>query len=160
MTPPVGRPRSVTYASRLLYAYSPIGIVYVLVLMVASRDAMQAKLLPLGVVSLALTVVFGYFVGRGRNWARILIWIAAAGALVNIPMIIKLFLLSDYYSRKPPWFEPVQLTEWTIQGLVIFTLAILLLLPSARAYFRNGPATVPVTEQGPVTPTRPAPPLN
>jgi hypothetical protein len=62
-----------------------------------------------------------------------------------------MFILSDYYSRKPTWFEPVQLTDWAIQAVVIFTVAVLLMLPSARPYFRKPGSAADAADPGTVS---------
>ena len=81
------RPRTVTYAALLLYALAALPVAFVLITVVLRDDLDKAagpagaitpvSLLPLSLIGGTLTVVLAVFVGKGRNWARILVWLLA-----------------------------------------------------------------------------------
>ena len=139
------RPRAVTYASRLLYASAPLPIIYALIQLALRDDLARAAqraygdvdpaagasaarqtvmFLPFSLVGVAVCVTLAIYVGRGKNPARILIWLWNAGVLFNNLAIIPSMFTSGYYAQKPAWFEPVHLTDWAIISIVLVSVSI------------------------------------
>jgi hypothetical protein len=132
------RPRAVTYASRLLYSGAALAVAYTPVLVALH----QIGYLPFTVIGVTLLIGLGYYLGKGRNWARIVVWLVAAGVLLNVATLVRLFGDGRYFASRPAWFEPVQIADWALSAAMLITVAILVMLPSARPFFRK----VPVTE--------------
>jgi hypothetical protein len=127
------RPRAVTYASRLIYAAIALAVMNGAVLV--TQDGIHY--LPLFVIGGVYIVVLGYSVGEGRNWARVLVWLSAAGVLVNEPILVLRFADGTYLAGRPAWFVPVEIAISALNLAELVTVAVLLALPSARPYFRK-----------------------
>jgi len=136
MTDQPSRPPAVTYASRILYAYAALGVLNLPVVMAV----FGLGYLVLGGLGVGLIVAVAYFLGEGRNWARILVWLFAFGVVVNIPSLVVL-PTDGFFARRPEWYEPVDLTFLILGGALLLTAAVLLLRPSTRPFFRKVPVT-------------------
>lgn len=161
---PVSRPRSVSIASYLLCASAAVPVMFALVQVVLVDDMKRAAELPYAGTSLAATagtdaattagttlvsaivsaiaiVAIAYFCARGKNPARILVWIFAGGSLLTLPISISVLLSPGFFDRKPSWYLPLYVADITIIKGALFAASVLLALPASRPFFRKPQAS-------------------
>jgi hypothetical protein len=157
----MSRPRPVAIAARLLYAYALLPVILALVQLAfigdfkrAAEHAMPgsgADAANLVIMSAAAATagaaIIGWLTwscGKGKRWARLLIWIWAAGSILNVPLTMSV-LSHGYFDRRPGWFHPMY-TGFVTCGLVFLAAAaVLLALPGSRPFFRAAPTSEPPT---------------
>jgi len=161
------RPRTVTIAARLLYTAAVLPLLVGLVsvaflgdfkhaaqraataadLPTAGDDATQFVIMALfaGVFGAALWAGLAWACGKGRRWARILLWIIAVGSTAEAPLTVSV-LSHGYFDRKPDWYQPVYIAELLGALALAATAAILLSLPASRQFFRPAPLAGPMPQ--------------
>jgi hypothetical protein len=168
------RPRTVSIASYLLYIAAAAPLVFSLIQVAliddlkraaerayagtyladtASTDAASTAIGGLvGSIVVAIAVAaLGYFCGKGKNPARILVWIFAGGQLFNLPVASQLFS-HGYFARKPGWYLPLSVANLTIGLGTLLAVSILLAVPASRPFFRKPQALQPPTGTEPLEP--------
>ena len=137
-TTPTKAPRTVTIAVRLIYAF-----VVLLVISVPLRAIL------IGLSDSALSLVGGllygllaYYVGRGKNVARILVWVCAAGTAGALVVLVAGKVFSGGVAGHPGWYFWFVLTLSVLQPGGLTVASILLAQPAARPYFRHHPPIV------------------
>ena len=131
---PTETPRPVTTAVRLLYALAALTVISTALL--ASLRAIDLATTPLALVSVLFYGLLAYYVGQGKNVARIIVWVFAAAQLVTIA---NTRALHHTYAAKshPSWGFSYSLTIVLIQIGILATTAILLTRPAARPHFQR-----------------------
>jgi hypothetical protein len=136
VTTPNVTPRPVTIAVRVLYASVVLSVISDL-LQVAVLHTMRPSGLPLTVLGCLVTVLFAYYVGRGKRVARILVWVIAAGsAIAMADLIIR------HVGGPDDGHFAYLITVQALDLAVWVTVAILLGRPAARPYFWHRPPVV------------------
>jgi hypothetical protein len=132
-------PRPVTIAVRLLYAVAVLPLISA-VLQTALHTT-EAFAVPLSVVSLLLTALLAYHVGRGKNVARILVWVFTVLETVNITSYA-LLTASGGPADRPGWYVPFVVAQGVLQAVVMIAVSVLLAVPVARPHFWHRPPDV------------------
>jgi hypothetical protein len=169
-TPAVSRPRPVTGASYVLYAVAGVPLVFAVVQLALVDDLKRAaeraylgtelaataasdaeSLVTTGligsVLSAAILATLSFFCGKGRTWARRLVWLFAAAQTLDV--VISARVLGDRHAAtKPAWFIAGTATTMAITAAGILTAAVLLTVPASRPFFRR-----PRSPQTPPTPS-------
>jgi hypothetical protein len=172
--PTVIRPRAVTIATNVLYVVAGIPPIFALVQLALVDDLKRAaertyagtelaataasdaeNLVTTGlfgsVVSAAILVALSFFCGRGRNWARILVWLFAVGRTLSV--LISVRTLGDgYAATKPAWFIAGTATTLAITTAGILAAAVLLAVPASRPFFRKSGGPQAPTDQSSTAP--------
>ncbi len=169
------RPGTVTTAAALLFGFALTEIVSLVISLVTIQavlgalDAMAAtpeeETVVTGarialVVGLAVTgvlaiapAVLGAFVGRGKNWARIVTWVLSglavlclgcglAGSAVSSSLnSSSQGAQSEAFQRKieaavPAWQAPVSTVIQILQVVMLLAIVILLAMPASNDFFR------------------------
>lgn len=155
----VARPRTVSAASYTLYGLATAPVLFAAVQLALLGDlkraaesayagtdmaptagADAASLAITGLASSVFTAIvlaaLGFFCGKGKNWARIIVWIFAAGRVLTIPGTVPIFR-DGFLTTKPAWYLPMTLTSIAITLAGFVTVSILLALPVSRPFFRK-----------------------
>jgi hypothetical protein len=168
------RPRTVSIASYLLYIVAAAPLVFSLVQVAliddlkraaerayagtyladtAGADAASTAIIGLfgSIVTAIAFVALGYFCGRGKNPARILVWILAGGQSLNIPVSTHAFS-HDFFAKRPGWYLPLTVANLAIVIGALLAVAILLAVPASRPFFRKPQASQPLAGPEPLEP--------
>jgi hypothetical protein len=82
--------------------------------------------------------------GKGKRWARLLIWILAAGSMLNAPLTMSA-LSHGFFDRRPGWFHPMYTGFIACSLVLLAAAAVLLALPGSRPFFHAAPTSEPPT---------------
>lgn len=168
------RPRTVSIASYLIYTAAAAPLVFALIQVAliddlkraaerayagtymeatASTDAARTTITGLvgTIVSASAVVALGYFCGKGKNPARILVWIFAGGELLTLPAL-RTVLSHSFFAKKPGWYLPLSVANLTIVVGALFAASILLAVPASRPFFRKPQASQPPASPEPLEP--------
>jgi hypothetical protein len=141
---PTAIPRPVTVAVRLLYALAVLPVISAVLQLALHRvDGFTASS---SVVTLLLIGLLAYYVGRGRNVARIVLWVAAAGEALSMASYAALMTATGHPASWPGWYLPFTLAQRGLTVAVLAAASVLVTLPAARPHFRRRP---PVGTPGP-----------
>lgn len=162
------RPRAVSAAVWIMYAGAALMLAYGLVQVAligdferaaeqaaagtdmagsAAGDARNTAILALlvGAINAGILVWLAFMCGRGRTWARILVWIGAGLLVLRAIEGLALWpVLARSFRDKPGWYQPATVANIVLSLVLAVVVAILLALPSSRPFFRKQPATYPV----------------
>jgi len=134
---PAEAPRPVIVAVRFVYA---------LIAVLAISLLVRAILYTIGPADAALSVVSGvlygllaYYVGRGKNVARILVWFSAAVVAASFPILIIGNVVVGPVAGSPGWYFGYTLAVSAVRLGLLAAASILLWRPAARPYFQHGP---------------------
>src|SRR5438093_280875 len=106
------RPATVTAASVVLYVLAANMVVMMIGEVAAGQEP---GLLAGAVFSAAVVTTLGYFCGKGKNPARIIVWIPAASQVLNSAIAFQILLRG--FARPPVWHGHMRLAGIVI-GLV------------------------------------------
>jgi len=160
-------PRGVTAATLLLYAVAATAVIVALIPVAlvddlkaaaehayagtqlaatAAHDA--ASLAGSGLVSAFAAAAFwsalAFFCGRGRNPARITVWICGGLTALNVLVGISA-LPHDFFARRPDWYLPMFIVGIAIRLIGLAAASVLLAVPSSRPFFRK-PLPPPIAQ--------------
>ena len=162
------RPRHVTTATWLLYAMAAASLIFGLIPVALMDDLKRAAehayagtylagtaaneavssagtgLLG-GLVSAAFWSALAFFCARGKNVARIIVWICAGGLTLNLLLGISV-LPKGFFAERPDWYLPMFVASATIRLIGLAAISVLLGMPSSRPFFRK--PLSPTTAQG------------
>jgi hypothetical protein len=149
---PTETPRPVTTAVRLLYALAVLPVISTALL--ASLRATNLATALLALPGVLFSGLLAYYVGQGKNAARIIVWVLAAWQPLTVLANTRALHHSYAAESHPRWGFPYLLTIALIHIGVLATTAILLALPAARPHFQH---RIPVETPQPAAPVEDSP---
>jgi len=132
------RPATVAAACVVLYVLAANAIVFNIAEVVARKEPW---LLAASVFGGAIIATLGYFCGKGKNPARIIVWIFASIQVLNSIILIPSALRR--FAEPPAWHGHMRLADLIIVLVGIVGAAVLLGLPRSRPFFRRAPSVTP-----------------
>ncbi len=136
---PVETPRPVAIAVRLLYAL--VVLAAISLVLRAALHIVKPPTVASNVLGIVLNVLIAYYVGRGKNAARIIVWLVTAVAPITLADSV-VFHVAGRDAGRPGWLYPYSLTFELVQLAAFVVVSILLARPESRPYFQRRPAVV------------------